>query len=174
MVHAPETPLATGSVLATKFYLPRWRPGLVPRMRLVARLDRGVAAKLTLISAPPGFGKTTLLAEWLAAAPADAWPVAWLSLDQRDNDPATFWTYLFTALQRLQPAVGTRAIALLQAPQPPPIETLLATVLNEIGASGQDLVLVLDDYHVIGATAIHEGLAFLLDHLPPQLHLVIA
>jgi len=174
MVHARHAPLATGPVIETKFYIPRWRPGLVPRPRLVARLDRSVASKLTLLSAPPGFGKTTLLAEWLAATPADARPVAWLSLDQSDNHPATFWTYVITALQRAQPEVGRSALALLQSPQPPPIETLLANVLNELGATPHELVLVLDDYHVIEAGPIHDGITFLLDHLPPQLHLVIA
>ena len=174
MVTAIHAPLVTGPVLDTKFYLPRWRPGLVPRTRLVARLDRSVASKLTLVSAPPGFGKTTLLAEWLAATPADPRPVAWLSLDQSDNYPATFWTCVLTALQRVQPDVGRRALSLLQSSQPPPIETVLATVLNEGGALPHHLALVLDDYHVIEAAPIHEGVAFLLDHLPPQLQLVIA
>src|SRR5438067_9785500 len=151
MVDATREPVATGPVLDSKFYIPRWRPGLVPRTRLVERLHRGVASKLTLISAPPGFGKTTLLAEWLAAAPADARPVAWLSLDHSDNHPATFWTYVITALQRVQPEVGKGVVALLQLPQPPPIETLLANVLNQLGAVPHDLVLVLDDYHVIEA-----------------------
>lgn len=146
----------------------------MPRTRLVARLDRGVASPLTLVSAPPGFGKTTLLAEWLTAAPADGRRVAWLSLDQSDNHPATFWTYVITAVQRVEPDVGTSALSLLQSSQPPPIETILAMLLNEVGAIPHDLALVLDDYHVIEAVPIHDGIAFLLDHLPPRLHLVIA
>jgi LuxR family maltose regulon positive regulatory protein len=173
MGNPPPAPLVSGPVLDTKFFLPRWRPGLVPRARLVARLERGAASKLTLVSAPPGFGKTTLLAEWLAAARADERSVAWLSLDPSDNHPITFWTYVITALQRVQPELGTRAIALLQSPHPPPIETLLATVLNEFATVPHDLMLVLDDYHVIEAAPIHDGMAFLLDHLPPRLHLII-
>ena len=114
-----------GPLLETKLYVPRRRRGLVPRPRLSERLDRGAEAKLTLVSAPAGFGKTTLLAEWLAAAPADERSAAWLSLDQGDNHPASFWTYLIAALQTAAPGVGASALALLQAPQPPPIETVL-------------------------------------------------
>lgn len=100
--------------------------------------------------------------------------MAWLSLDQSDNHPATFWTYVITALQRVWPEVGRSALSLLRLPKPPPIETLLAMVLNEVDAIPQDLVLVLDDYHLIDAGPIHEGIVFLLDHLPAQMHLVIA
>ena len=119
-------------LLETKLYVPRPRRGLVPRPRLSERLDRGVESKLTLVSAPAGFGKTTLLAEWLAAAPADGRSAAWLSLDQGDNEPASFWTYLVAALQTVAPGVGASALSLLQAPQPPPIETVLTTLLNEL------------------------------------------
>ena len=138
-------------LLETKLYVPRPRRGLVPRPRLSERLNRGAESKLTLVSAPAGFGKTTLLAEWLAAAPADGRSAAWLSLDQGDNQPATFWTYLIAALQTVAPGVGASALALLQSPQPPPIEAVLATLLNELGAVPHDVVLVLDDYHVIDA-----------------------
>ena len=100
--------------------------------------------------------------------------VAWLSLDRSDNHPASFWTYLIAALQTVEPGVGASAISLLQSPQPPPIETVLATLLNELSAISNDVVLVLDDYHVIDARDIHDGMAFLLDHLPPRMHLVIA
>src|SRR5881409_2003963 len=161
-------------LLETKFYVPKWRRGLVPRPRLSERLNRGAESKLTLVSAPAGFGKTTLLAEWLAAAPADERSAAWLSLDRSDNHPASFWTYLITALQTVEPGVGAGAISLLQSPQPPPIETLLATLLNELSAVSNDVVLVLDDYHVIDARDVQDGMAFLLDHLPPRVHLVIA
>ena len=168
-------PLAAGPLLETKFYFPRWRPGQVPRPRLVERMDRGAQSKLTLISAPPGFGKTTLLAEWLAAPSSKMGEVAWLSLDQSDSHPPTFWTYVFAALQRIRPGVGKGgAISMLQSPQPPPIETLLVTVLNEVAADSDHLTLVLDDYHVIEAGAVHDGIGFLLDHLPPQMHLVVA
>jgi LuxR family maltose regulon positive regulatory protein len=132
---------------------------------------------LILISAPAGFGKTTLLTEWLAAAPAapaDERLAAWLSLDRADNDPASFWTYVIAALQTVAPEVGESALTLLQAPQPPPIETVLTALLNDLGAITGDIVLVLDDYHVIDARDVQDAMAFLLDHLPPRLHVVIA
>ena len=168
------TPDNAGPLLETKLYVPRLRRGLVARPRLSERLSRGAESKLTLISAPAGFGKTTLLAEWLAAAPAGRQSVAWLSLDQADNQPVTFWTYLITALQTVAPGIGASALSLLQEPQPPPIETVLATLLNELSAVPNDIVLVLDDYHVVDARDIQDGMAFLLEHLPPRIHLVIA
>ena len=164
-------------LLQTKLYVPWSRPGLVSRPRLSKRLDLGGAAsKLVLLSAPAGFGKTTLLAEWLGAgsAAADGRSVAWLSLDQGDNDPELFWTYLVAALETVAPGVGAGTLSLLQEPQPPPIETVLTTLLNDLGTIASDLVLVLDDYHVIDAPEVQDGMAFLLDHLPAQLHLVIA
>jgi LuxR family maltose regulon positive regulatory protein len=169
-----EPDAAPGPVLETKLFVPRWRPGLVPRTRLVNHLQKGAARKLTLLSAPPGFGKTTLLAEWLAPARPEDRHVAWLSLDETDNQPATFWTYVISALQTVQPTLGQSAIALLQSQPPPAIESLLAMLLNQIAGLGQPLLLVLDDYHVIDAGPIQHGIAFLLDHLPPHLHLVIA
>ena len=165
------------ALLETKFYVPRSRRDLVPRPRLSERLDRGTASKLMLVSAPAGFGKTTLLAEWLAAGPAapgNERLVAWLSLDQADNDPVSFWTHVIAALRMAAPGVGESALALLQAPQPPPIETVLTVLLNDLGAITADIVLLLDDYHVIDAHEVQDGMAFLLDHLPPQLHVVIA
>ena len=165
------------ALLETKFYVPRPRRGLVPRPRLSERLERGTASKLMLVSAPAGFGKTTLLAEWLAgggAAPTDKRWAAWLSLDRADNDPASFWTYVIAALRTVAPGVGWSAMALLRAPQPPPIETVLTMLLNDMGGMASDIVLVLDDFHVIDARDVQDGMAFLLDHLPPQLHVVIA
>src|ERR1700704_1811157 len=161
-------------LLETKLYVPKWRRGLVPRPRLSDRLNRGAESKLTLVSAPAGFGKTTLLADWLAAVAVDGRTVTWLSLDQSDNHPASFWTYLIAALQTGEPRIGGSAISLLQSPQPPPIEAVLTLLLNELGGMSTDLVLVLDDYHVIDARDIHDGMVFLLEHLPPRLHLVIA
>ena len=120
-----------GPLLETKLHVPRRRRGLVARPRLSERLSRGAESALTLVSAPAGFGKTTLLAEWLAAAAADGRSAAWLSLDQRDNDPALFWTYLVAALQTAAPGVGAGALSLLQSPQPP-IEAVLATLLNDL------------------------------------------
>jgi len=163
-----------GPLLQTKLYVPRLRRTLVARPRLSERLSHGAESKLTLISAPAGFGKTTLLAEWLAAASADERSTAWLSLDQADNQPVSFWTYLITALQTAAPEVGASALSLLQEPQPPPIQTVLTTLLNELGAAPNDIVLVLDDYHAIDAPDIQDGMAFLLEHLPQRIHLVIA
>src|SRR3984957_19783584 len=162
-----------GPLLETKLHVPRWRRGLVARPRLSDRLSRGAESALTLVSAPAGFGKTTLLAEWLAAAPADGRSVAWLSLDQRDNDPALFWMYLVAALKAAAPGEGAGALSLLQPPQPPG-EPGLVTLLNDLDAISDDVVLVLDDYHVIDARDVQDGMAFLLEHLPPQIHLVIA
>jgi len=168
-------------LLETKLFVPRARRGLVARPRLSERLDRGGASKLMLVSAPAGFGKTTLLAEWLAewldvgpAAPTSQWSAAWLSLDKGDNDPASFWTYVIAALRTVAPGVGANALTLLQEPQPLPITTVLTMLLNDLGAIASDLLLVLDDYHVIDAREVQDGMEFLLDHLPPQLHLVIA
>ena len=165
--------VVTTPLLDTKLYVPRSRRGLVPRPRLSERLDRGAASRLMLVSAPAGFGKTTLLAEWLTAATADGWSSAWLSLDQRDNDPALFWTYLVAALRKAEPGVGGGVLSLLQSPQPPS-EAILATLLNDLSGISNDVVLVLDDYHVIDTGDVQDGMTFLLDHLPAQVHLVIA
>jgi LuxR family transcriptional regulator, maltose regulon positive regulatory protein len=172
----PEDSLVPAPLLETKLYVPRSRRGLVPRPRLSERLDHGTASKLTLVSAPAGFGKTTLVTEWLAAGPAAANErlVAWLSLDRADNDPASFWTYVIAALRTVASEVGESALTLLQAPQPPPIETVLTVLLNDLGTTAGDIVLVLDDYHVIDASDVQNEMAFLLDHLPPWLHVVIA
>ena len=162
-----------GPLLETKLHVPRWRRNLVARPRLSERLSRGAEAALTLVSAPAGFGKTTLLAEWLAVAAAGGRSVAWLSLDQRDNDPALFWTYVVAALNTGSPAGGAGAFSLLQPPQPPN-EAGLVALLNDLDGISHDVVLVLDDYHVIDARVVQDALAFLLEHLPPQIHLVIA
>jgi LuxR family transcriptional regulator, maltose regulon positive regulatory protein len=161
----------TEPLLETKLYLPKLRPDVVARPRLSERLRRGAESKLTLISAPAGFGKTTLLTEWLAATPERA--VAWLSLDQKDSRPATFWTYLITALQTVVPGVGASALPLLQSADAP-IEPVLTIVINELGAVPYDVAVVLDDYHVVESPDIEEGMIFLLEHLPTQVHVVIA
>ncbi len=168
------TPNTTGPLLETKLFVPKPTRGLVARPRLIERLDRGAESKLTLISAPAGFGKTTLLAEWLAASPTGGRSVAWLSLDQADNEPLSFWTYLITALQTMVPGIGAGALSLLQERQPPPIETVLTTLLNDLNAVPNDIALVLDDDHVVDALDVQTGMAYLLEHLPSQIHLVIA
>jgi LuxR family maltose regulon positive regulatory protein len=176
-------------LLATKLYIPPLRPNLVPRPRLVERLNAGLRSghKLTLISAPAGFGKTTLLSEWVHGSGAvsgvtpersgpDAAPVrfAWISLDQGDNDPRRFLAYLIGALQTVESGVGQGLWPALQSPGRVNVEALLTTLLNDIAALSSHLVLVLDDYHLIESQAVDRALIFVLDHLPPQLHLVIA
>jgi LuxR family transcriptional regulator, maltose regulon positive regulatory protein len=158
-------------LIETKLYVPRRRRGLVARPRLSERLNLGAESKLLLVSAPAGFGKTTLLTEWLDLFKCS---VAWVSLDQADNHATSFWSYVVAALQTVEPHICANATALLQSPQPAPIHTVLTLLLNELSAMSTDLVLVLDDYHVIDARDIHDGVVFLLDHLPPRLHLVIA
>ena len=159
------------SILATKLYIPPPRPKVVLRPRLVERLDEGLHHKLTLISAPAGFGKTTLVSEWVASCER---ATAWLSLDEGDNDLARFLAYLVAALQTIMADMGEGVLAVLQSPQPPPIESMLTALLNEITATPDDFILVLDDYHVMDAQPVDHALTFLLEHLPPQMHLVIA
>jgi len=159
------------SLLRTKLYIPPPRPGLVPRPRLLERLNAGLHSKLTLLSAPAGFGKTTLLSEWIAGCEC---PVAWLSLDKGDNDPIRFLAYFVAALQTARDDIGTSAMVALQSPQPPSIQFLLTELINEIAGNLTPLVLVLDDYHHISARPIHDAITFLLDHLPVQMHLILA
>ena len=168
-------------ILATKLYIPPPRAKIVLRPRLIERLNQGLSSgcKLTLISASAGFGKTTLVSEWIAGCKR---PVAWLSLDEGDNDPTRFLTYLVAALQTLALSevegiaanIGAGALAVLQSTQPPSTESILTTLLNEIATIQEYFVLVLDDYHMIDSKAVDNALAFLLEHLPPQMHLVIA
>jgi LuxR family maltose regulon positive regulatory protein len=162
-----------GPLLTTKLHAPRRRRGRVARPRLVERLRRGDEAALTLVSAPAGFGKTTVLGDWLSAAATADRSVAWLSLDGRDNDPALFWAYLVAAVQTAMPDVGAGALALLSSPQAS-AEAVVASLVNDLDAVPGDLVLVLDDYHVIESVEVHEGMAFMLEHLPVHVHLVIA
>jgi LuxR family maltose regulon positive regulatory protein len=129
---------------------------------------------LTLLSAPAGFGKTTLLAEWLASPTSPQRHVSWLSLDEADDDPSLFWIHLIHALQRAVPAIGQAALAVLDTAQPPPITDILAMVLNDLAAMPDDIVVVLDDYHAVPSPEIQAGMTYLLDHLPPPAHLVIA
>ncbi len=158
-------------LLQTKLYIPPIRPELVSRPRLIERLNAGLHRKLTLVSAPAGFGKTTLVSEWVTGCER---LTAWLSLDEGDNDPTRFLTYLIAALQTIAANIGAGVLAVLQSPQSPSTESILTALLNEITTIPDHFVLVLDDYHVIDAKPVDHALTFLLEHLPPQMHLVIA
>ena len=167
------------SLLLTKLYLPPPRLKVVLRPRLFERMNEGLHRKLILISSPAGFGKTTLVSEWLAG---NKLPVAWLSLDEGDNDLTRFLTYLVAALQTLSlskvegiaPKIGEGILGALQSPQSPSTEALLTNLLNEITVIPDNFILILDDYHVIDSKPVEEALTFLLKHLPPQMHLVIS
>lgn len=158
-------------LIQTKLRNPLVPIDLVSRPRLVERLNDGFRSdnKLTLVSAPAGYGKTSLVSEWLRQ---NDQPFAWLTLDEGDNNPARFFVYLLASLQRIYPNIGQTAQAMLQAPQPPPSELLLASLINDIAETPH--LLVLDDYHLIEDSAIHEAIAFLLNHMPSHMHLVIA
>src|SRR5215216_5269536 len=135
-------------ILATKLYIPPPRPNAVPRTSLIACLNAGLHGKLTLIAAPAGFGKTTLVSAWIALCD---WQVAWLSLDEGDSDPTRFLTYLVAALQTIAPTIGEGLLSVLQSPQPPPTEAIVTALLNEITTVPDHFILVLDDYHVLDA-----------------------
>src|SRR5437588_1844783 len=158
-------------ILTTKLYIPPLRAKVVSRPRLIERLNEGLHRKLTLISAPAGFGKTTLISEWVEGIER---PTAWLSLDEGENDPARFLTYLVAALQTIAAKIGEGVLGVLQSPQPPPPEAMLTTLLNDLTTISDHFVLVLDDYHVIDAKPVDIALTYLVEHLPPQMHLVIA
>jgi LuxR family transcriptional regulator, maltose regulon positive regulatory protein len=161
-------------LLLTKLSVPSARPSLVTRPRLSERLEQELGGKLTLISAPAGFGKTTLLSMWLAVSSRSGRSAVWLSLDPGDNDPTRFWRYFIAVADRLYPGAGDTALVLLHSSQAPPIEAILTTLLNELTELPADAVIVLDDYHLIESRTIHEALLFLIEHLPPQVHLVIS
>jgi LuxR family maltose regulon positive regulatory protein len=170
----PEPPPPLDPLLATKLYIPALRPRRVPRPRLTARLEAGTAGPLTLLSAPAGFGKSTLLSEWIHSCGR---PVAWVSLDEGDNDPVRFLDYAVAALRTLHAGLGEDALTLLRharSPTTEELEPILTSLLNEIDAAAEDLVIVLDDYHAIDGAGVHRTVQFLLDRLPPRLHLVIA
>ncbi|MEN8098563.1 MAG: LuxR C-terminal-related transcriptional regulator [Chloroflexota bacterium] len=163
-------------LLKTKLYLPPPRPNLVPRSHLVERLNQAFAHELTLISASAGFGKTTMLQEWISECDLT---VAWISIDRGDNDVARFWTYVLAAIQTIKPETGKTVFSALQTPQPPPIRSLLIELINEISdraesTTSQSWLLVLDDYHLITESMVHDSLIFFLDHLPPKMHLIIS
>jgi len=191
---ANSAPTSLRPLLATKLTPPPPRADLTLRPRLIDRLRRVTEHQLTLVVAPPGFGKTTLLSAWLTSVRLEARDlrlveeppsqasslkpqapgIAWLTLDEADNDPVRFWTYLVAALEQRWPGVGADVAALLRAPQPAPIDTVLTVLVNAMAATPGTLVLVLDDYHVISAAPIQQALATLIVYLPPNFHLVIA
>ncbi|MCD4723400.1 MAG: hypothetical protein K8R63_01060, partial [Bacteroidales bacterium] len=158
-------------LLATKLYVPPPRPDLVQRTHLIDRLNKGINHKLTLISAPAGFGKTTLISEWISRSKI---LVSWISLDKGDNDPVNFIHYLIAALQSFDKNIGKTALSMLQSPQLPPIESIMTNLIKEITDIPNDFVLVLDDYHSVDTKQVHTAVEFLIDHLPPQMSLVIA
>lgn len=157
-------------LLATKLFIPRPRKNLVFRPRLMEYLNAGLEKKLTLVAAPAGFGKTTLMSEWIPKSPRC---VAWLSLDNNDNDPTRFWAYFIRSLQGLRKELGEGAFSLLESPQAPPITSILTALVNDIAAFPDAFSLVLDDYHVIESQPIHDALAFLVENQPANMHLVI-
>jgi LuxR family transcriptional regulator, maltose regulon positive regulatory protein len=169
MGESTVTPPEQDVLLATKLYMPASRPGLVPRPRLLARLDEGLAQGLVLVCAPAGYGKTVLLADW---ARRGRQPVAWLSLDAGDNDPARFWRHAVAALDRARPGIGERVAPLLGPPAPSSFQGLVTALINNLAAD--EALLVLDDYHVIGSQQVHESLAFLLEHRPAAIGVVLA
>ena len=158
-------------VLATKLYIPPPRTNLVSRPRLIQDLNKGMAGKLTLISAPAGFGKTTLVSEWIAGCSC---PATWISLDEGDSDPLRFLLYLISAFRAVDPKLGEGLVGRLEAPQSPPVESVLTALINEVNSIGEPFVLVLDDYHAINSRQTDEALEFLVDHLPAKMHLVIS
>ncbi len=173
---AVSPPLAAARrdvLLSTKLHAPGLRPGFVARPRLTERLDEALGRGLVLVCAPAGYGKTALLAGWAEHCER---PVAWLSLDAGDNDPARFWRHAVAALDRVCPGVGERVGPLLGPPSPPSFEGLVTALINELAArpGTGEVPLVLDDYHLVGSQPVHASLGFLLEHLPPGLHPVLA
>jgi LuxR family maltose regulon positive regulatory protein len=175
MAEPPTTPSAAtaapDALLATKLHVPRTRPGFVVRPRLADRLAQAHGGELTLVCAPAGFGKTALLADW---ARRDPRPVAWLSLDDADNDPTRFWRHAAAALDGVRPGVAHHVAALLGGLQPTSFQAVVTTLVNELAGVAEEAVLVLDDYHLIQAPQVHQSLEFLLEHLPAQVRLVLA
>jgi LuxR family maltose regulon positive regulatory protein len=160
------------ALLTTKLYIPPTRPKLVARPRLVERLQAGLRGPLMLISAPAGYGKTTLLSEWRAGAGRDC-PVAWFSIDSEDNNLFRFWGYVVAALETLQEGLTNNVASLLQLPQFPTAEELITSLINDLSSFANDFILVLDDYQTITSSKIHQYLTYLVDHLPLQMHLVL-
>ncbi|QBD81034.1 hypothetical protein EPA93_35720 [Ktedonosporobacter rubrisoli] len=158
-------------LLEARLQMPHLPATLLMRPHLVAQVQEGLQRALTLVCAPAGFGKTTALLTWAKAHPEQR--IAWVSLDRLDNDPIQFWTYVLSALQRTWPQIGTSLLAWLRSPQSPPLSAVLRHLLNALASVQEKLVLVLDDYHLITAAAVHQTLSTLLEHQPAALHLVL-
>jgi LuxR family maltose regulon positive regulatory protein len=167
------SPLERDVLLATKLQVPRSRPGLVPRRRLADRLEEGLNRGLVLVAAPAGYGKSVLLSEWVRGMTE---PVAWLSLDAGDNDPVRFWRHVLAALDVVRPGIAERVSPLAGPPAPPAYDALVSALINDVAAEPDqpDVLLVLDDYHLIGSDSVQASVRFLLAHRPPQLRVVLA
>ncbi len=157
--------------LRTKLCVPPMRSNWISRSRLDRRMDEGFTRKLILISAPAGFGKTTLLAEWIHR---NKMPAAWFSIDHNDNDPLHFLTYVIMGLQSLDEGIGKAALAMLNLPQPPLIESILINLLNDLNRNSVEQAFILDDYHLVDSRPIHDMIWFLIENIPEQIHLVIS
>src|SRR5918997_6650375 len=162
------------TLVTTKLRAPRTRPNLVARPRLHEALDQGEERKLTLVSAPAGFRKTTLLVEWLMERSGNERSVIWVSLDESDNDPARFLSYLVGALQKVEEGIGKGVLASLRSPEMPPVETVVGALINELAGAEREVTVVLDDYHLIDSEPVHEAVSFFLEHLPENVSIVIA
>src|SRR5438874_649070 len=169
-----ELPLFHDQLLATKFFIPSSSHTLIPRPRLIELLNMSLECPLTLVSAPAGFGKTTLLSTWVPSLPPERPRIAWVSLDEGDNEPALFWMYVLTALDSHQPGLCTQLVTYLQTQQAPPLHSVLQTLINRLAEQPEQFLLILDDYHMITEQVIHTSLTYLVEHLPPQLHLILA
>jgi LuxR family maltose regulon positive regulatory protein len=158
-------------LLATKLHIPELRPDLVSRKSLIERLNKGMRRKLTLISAPAGFGKTTLLSEWFSQSKL---PIAWISLDSGDNDPVYFLHYTIEALRSIEPKIGEATLSMLKSSNQLTLDTILISLIQEIETISDDFVLAFDDYHAIDTPGIHQLVELLIDRMPRQMHLAIA
>jgi LuxR family transcriptional regulator, maltose regulon positive regulatory protein len=158
------------SLLETKLFAPKAKADLIPRPELLTQLDKGLEVKLTMLSAPAGFGKTSLLSSWQASTGVS---LAWVSLDEGDNDIKQFWLYVCAAFGKLESSLSRASLLALRSPETAPIKAVLTDLMNRLSAFSQQVVLVLDDYHVIHTAAIHESLGFFLEHLPANVHLFL-
>ncbi|HLX56136.1 MAG TPA: AAA family ATPase, partial [Ktedonobacteraceae bacterium] len=161
-------------LLATKFFIPSSSHTLILRPRLIELLNMSLECPLTLVSAPAGFGKTTLLSTWIQSLPPERPRIAWVSLDEGDNESVLFWMYVLTALDSELPGLCTELVTYLQTQQAPPLRSVLQTLINRLAEGSEQLLLILDDYHLVAEQAIHTSLTYLVEHLPPQLHLILA